>query len=192
MQPQSPAISPQATGVPLMTGAEFLERHGGDHVELVKGQLRAMPVNSPKHGKICLRAACFLGSHAENHDLGHVTSNDSFVQTHSNPDTIRGADISFFSYERLKQGKVPEGILSVVPDLVVEVRSPWERWIELYAKVADYLLAGVRVVIVLDTPTEAAAVYRQDELPQTFCKGDVLTVPDVLPGFSVPVLRLFE
>jgi len=56
-------------------------------------------------------------------------------QTHSNPDTVRGADVNFYSYERLPKGKVPEGFLPVVPDLIVEVRSPSERWVEMYAKV---------------------------------------------------------
>ena len=72
-----------------MIDAEFLQRHSGAHVELVKGQVRAMPMASPKHGKICWRMGYFLGQHLEKHDLGHVMSNDSFVQTRSNPDTAR-------------------------------------------------------------------------------------------------------
>ena len=146
----------------------------------------------PKHGKICLRIGRLVDEHAEKHDLGHVMSNDSFVQTHSNPDTIRGADVCFYSYERLPKGKVPDGFLPVAPDLVVEVRSPSERWTEVYGKIVEYLNAGVRVVIVLDEPTATASVYRYDELPQIGYNGDALVVPDVLPGFSVPVLRLFE
>jgi Uma2 family endonuclease len=76
--------------------------------------------------------------------------------------------------------------------LVVEVRSPSERWGELFAKIGEYLQAGVRVVIALDPATATASVYRPDELPQIFHNGDALVVPDVLPGFLVPVLRLFE
>jgi len=36
----------------------------------------------------------------------------------------------------------------------------------MYAKVGDYLQAGVRVVIVLDEPTATASVYRPEELQQ--------------------------
>jgi hypothetical protein len=36
------------------------------------------------------------------------------------------------------------------------------------------------------------SVYRPDESQQIFHNGDALVVPDVLPGFSVPVLSLFE
>jgi Uma2 family endonuclease len=128
----------------------------------------------------------------EKRDLGHEMSNDSFVQTGGNPDTVRGPDVCFYSYERLPKGPVPDGLLSVVPDLLVEVRSPSERWGQLFAKVGEYLQAGVRIVIVLDALSGTASVYRPDEMQQIFHNSDALVVPDLLPDFSVPVGRLFE
>jgi Uma2 family endonuclease len=188
----TPIAFPQTPSLPLMTAVEFAQKHAGDCVELVKGQVKELPMASPKHGKICVRTSRVMDEYAESNDAGHVMSNDSYVQTGSNPDTTRGADVSFYSYERLPKGKVPEGILPVVPDVIVEVRSPSERWTVLFAKVVEYLQAGVRAVIVLDEPTGTASVYRPDELQQIFHNGDSLAVPDVLPGFSVPVKRLFE
>jgi len=84
------------------------------------------------------------------------------------------------------------GLLPTTPDLVVEVRSPPDTWTEIYAKVGEYLGARVRVVIVLDSASTSASVYRADELPQIFHNGGELVVPDVLPGFAVAVSRLFE
>jgi hypothetical protein len=175
-----------------MTAAVFARRHGGEYCELVNGHKRELPMAFPKHGKICSRTCYFLCEHSERHDCGHVMTKDSFVQTRRDPDTVRGADVSYYSYERLPKGKVPDGLLPVQPDLLVEVRSPSERWTEVFARVVEYLHAGVRVVIVLDEPTATASVYRPDELQQIFHNGDALVIPDVLPGFSVPVLRLFE
>ena len=189
MQPITSTSSPRPAA---MTAAEFAQRYGGAYVELVAGQVRELPMPFAKHGKICLRIGRFLDEYAEKFDCGHVMSSDSFVQTRSDPDTVRGADICFYSYERLPKGKVPDGLLPIAPDLVVEVRSPSERWSDLFAKVVEYLRAGVRVVILLDEPTETASVYRNDELQQIFHNGDALVVPDVLPGFSLPVPRLFE
>jgi Uma2 family endonuclease len=193
VQPTSgPTMSPQVSPAPLMSAAEFAQRHGGDYVELIQGQVRELPMPFPKHGRICLLIGRLMDEHAEKHDLGLVVTNDSFVQTHANPDTVRGADVASYSFERLARGKVPDGLLPVVPDLIVEARSPSERWTDLFAKVVEYLRAGVRVVIVLDEQTATASVYRPDELQQIFHNGDALVVPDVLPGFSVPVQRLFE
>jgi Uma2 family endonuclease len=193
MQPaSSPPLSPPVSPPTLMTAAEFAQRHGGDYVELIQGVVRELPMAFPKHGRICFFMGYLMEEHAKKHDLGRVVSNDSFVQTQTNPDTVRGADLAFYSFARLARGKVPDGLLPVVPDLVVEARSPSERWTELFAKVVEYLKAGVRVVIVLDEPTATASVYRPDELQQIFHNGDALVVPDVLPGFSVPVQQLFE
>ena len=187
-----PITAIPVTPVGLMTAPEFAARHGGDRVELVNGQVTELPMPFPRHGKICSCMDFFLHDHALKHDLGHVMSNDSFVATGRDPDTVRGADLCFYSYARLPKGPVPDGLLSVVPDLVVEIRSPSERWGELFAKVGEYLKAGVRVVVVLDAATASASVYRPDELQQIFHNGDALVIPDVLPGFSVVVRQLFE
>jgi Uma2 family endonuclease len=176
----------------LMSADEFTARYAGVHAELVKGIVKEYPVPFPKHGFICLRIGRLIGNHVETNDLGRVAANDSWIKTGSNPDTVRGADVCFFSYERLPKGAVPEGLLPVAPELVVEVRSPTDRWNSILAKVSEYLSAGVLVVVVLDPATSSATVYRLDELHQTFHNSDELTFPDVLSGFSVVVSRLFE
>lgn len=176
---------------PLLTADEFAARYANVHAELVQGVVKESPVPWPKHGKACLNVAGELWSFLRTHDLGHAMSNDSWVRTATNPDTVRGSDVCFFSYERLPKGEVPDGLLPVVPDLVFEVRSPSDRWNDIFIKVGEYLNAGVRVVVVLDAKTASATVYRPDELQQTLHNGDELTLPDVLPGFAVRVSSLF-
>jgi len=176
----------------LMTAAEFVARYENVHAELVKGVVQEYPVPYPHYGKVCLTIGALLWQHVQEHDLGHLMSNDSWIQTGRNPDTIRGADVCYFSYDRLPRGEVPRGLLPVVPDLVVEVRSPSDRWGDLFGKVGDYLKAGVRVVVIIDPDTATASVYRSEEFQQIFHNGDAVTLPDVLPGFTVPVERLFR
>lgn len=145
-----------------------------------------------QHGKVCNRAAFLLTQFVDAGDLGHVTTNDSFVKTTSNPDRVWGADICFFTYERLPKGPIPEGLLPVAPDLIIEVRSPSEGWNDVFIKVGEYLTANVRAVVVLDMTTLSASVYRTDEFQQIFDNGDDLSIADVLPGFAVPVRKFFE
>ena len=186
---QSSVVTPT---VPLLTAEEFAQLHGHQRVELVKGVVKELPRPFPKHGKRCATMVRLIGNYAEERNVGHVMSNDSFVKTKSKPDTVRGADVSYYSYERLPKGEVPDGLLPVAPDLVVEVRSPSDGWGEIFTKVGEYLGAGVRVVIVLDAVSLTASVYRADELQRIFTNGDELTVPEVLPGFAIAVRRLFE
>lgn len=82
-------------------------------------------------------------------------------------------------------------VLRKPPQLCVEVRSPSNTWNEIFIKVGEYLGVGVVAVLVLDPDRLTASVYRQDGDQQIFRADDDLTLPDVLPGFSVPVRRFF-
>jgi Uma2 family endonuclease len=118
--------------------------------------------------------------------------NDSGVITERGPDTVRGADVAFYTYARAPKGPLPEGYLPVVPERVVEVVSPSDRWPKVLAKVAEYLGAGVSVVVVLDGERTSAMVFHDDGTTRTLSADDELTLPDLLPGFSVVVRRFFE
>jgi len=144
-----------------------------------------------KHGVVSQRVNKAVSDFVEANKLGWVAINDTFVPVNQDEGTVRGADVLFVSYARLPAGPVPED-LPVAPDLVVEVRSPTDRIGDIQIKIGEYLNAGVRAVVLVDPNTESVAVFRADELPQRFSNGDELTLPDVLPGFAVPVRRFFE
>ncbi len=185
----APAVNPPK----LITADEFARLHANHNVELVKGHILELSMPSLKHGMICNNAAYYVTTHVRTGDLGRVMTNDSWIKTREGPDSVRGVDVCFFSYDRLPRGPVPEGFLPLAPDLAVEVRSPSDRWTVVFAKVVEYLERRCsRAVVVLDPGTATASVYRPDELQQIFDNGDELTLPDVLPGFAVPVKRFFE
>ena len=185
--PPAPVSSPK-----LLTADEFMARYENVHAELVNGIVKEYPMPGLEHGKICMRIGALIYNHVEERDLGHVMSNDTSVQTGTNPDTVRGGDVCFFSYARLPKGQVPKGFGPDAPELVVEVRSPSDLWTEIFAKVEEYLNTGVHVVILLDPETKTASVCRHGQKQQILHDGDSLTIPDVLPGFSVPVSKLFK
>ena len=178
----------------LMTAQEFfLLPDDGIPRELVRGRIVTMNVPAPRHGYYCGRISRLLGNFVEDEsDLGRVVTNDSGVITERDPDTVRGPDVSYFSYERLPRGPIPDGYLDVVPDAAFEVRSPSDHWARTLARVQELLDAGVKVVCVLDPRTESITVFTSDNPPQTLYKGDNLSLPTVLPGFELPVSRIFE
>lgn len=188
MAPPPPAAAAPA----LMTAEDFARRYANRRAELVKGRVVELPMPSLKHGKVCNWVSFYLTQHVIKHDLGHVMTNDSWVVTKRGPDTVRGSDILFVSYGRLSKGKVPEGLLNVVPELVFEVRSPSDLWTDMIAKMLEYLSAGVSVVVILDPKTESASVFRPNDRQDVIEADGTLTLPDVLPGFAVPVRTLFE
>ncbi|MGE0609122.1 MAG: Uma2 family endonuclease [Pirellulales bacterium] len=182
-----------ATTETILTAEEFrLLPDDGGPSELYRGQVIDMNLPSPRHGQICGTVVYLLRRFLENHNLGRVVSNDSGIITEKNPDTVRGADVAFYSYARVAKGPLPVGYLKVVPELVFEVISPNDRWSDLLGKVAEYLKAGVVVVCVLDPDTETAHAYRADRVAEVFSSQQALTLPDVLPEFSAVVAKFFE
>lgn len=89
-----PTTNPPATAAPvLLTATEFLASYENARVELVKGVVKECPMPTRQHGELCGWVTYLLTRYAIQHDCGHVTSNDSWVQTRRNPDTLRGADV---------------------------------------------------------------------------------------------------
>jgi Uma2 family endonuclease len=177
---------------PVLTLDEFFKLHGGEsNVELVRGQVVRYPMAGAKHGFINSNADSIIRDFVRSHKLGRVMSSDTLVRITA--DTARGADVCFLSYAKLPTGvPLPDGILELPPELVIEVKSPSDLWTDLLGKVLDYLRAGVGVVLVIDPKTESASVFRPGERQDIFEKEQTLTIPDVLPGFEVPVVRFFE
>ena len=182
---------PTAAAPKLLTAAEFGVRHESDFVELVDGLVLELPMPGFNHGKLCLLIGYILMDWVTKQDCGTLASHDSFIQTRTDPDRVRGPDICYYSFERLPRGAETPTVMVIPPDFVVEVRSPSDRWNQLMAKAAEYLAAGVRVAVVVDPAGRSIHVFRDSHAPQVLGPGDTLTLPDVLPGFAMPVARLF-
>jgi Uma2 family endonuclease len=153
--------------------------------ELVRGQIVMMSRPGARHGWICNRIGRLLGNFVEERDLGFVFNNDSGVVTEENPDTVRGPDIAFYSYQRMpKEQGPPEGYPEVAPDLVVEVLSPNDRWGTVLKRVGEYLDAGTLTVCVVDPRQRRAKLYYPDRAETTVEADGTVTFPELLPGFQ--------
>lgn len=178
----------------LLTIDEYLRLpDDGRSTELVRGRVIEVPPTYPFHGYVCVKIVRAIADFVETHKLGRVMSNDSGVVTERDPDTLRGADVCFYSFARLPPGPFPRSsYLTVMPELVVEVRSPSDRRSQVLAKVTEYLTAGVTAVCVVNPEAGTAMVYRDNQDPEPFAADAHLTLADVLPGFRAPLRPFFE
>lgn len=85
----------------------------------------------------------------------------------------------------------PEGALTPPVELVAEVRASTECLVALMFKAMEHIAAGVQVVLLVDIESCAVGVFRDNQFPQRFEADQTLTLPDVLPGFAVPVASFF-
>jgi Uma2 family endonuclease len=184
--------------VVLPPGPMTAEQYGrlpdlGYPTELVRGQIKVMNHPYPSHGEICATVGSIIFEFVRKRKLGRVVSNDSGVITERQPDTVRGPDVAYFSFQRVPPGRLPRrGYLDVAPDLGVEVKSVFDRWSEINDKIAEYLKAGVLVVCVVDPDTDSVQIHCPDKPMRVVGRDEELLLPEVLPDFRITVCEFFE
>jgi Uma2 family endonuclease len=181
-------IKPQTE---LITGEELAKMGHIGRCELVGGRIVSMSPTGDAHGGYEGNFYHEIRSFVHAHNLGKVRVGEVGVYVRRNPDTVRGADVLFISHERYA-GKRSSSYLDVAPDLIVEVLSPNDAWTEVMQKLREYFAIGVRLVWVADPEAQIVYAYRALTDLREFPAGAELPGDDVLPGFSVPVARLFE
>jgi Uma2 family endonuclease len=171
----------------LMTADELLHlKLPGKRTELVRGVLVVREPPGYQHGAITADLANFLKNFVDANELGRVLAAETGFKLTGDPDTVRAADISFVSRERLPDPP-PAGYAALAPDLVVEVLSPSDRPGEVLAKIGDWLQAGCRLVWVVDPRRRHVRVYRGDGTESLVADSETLNGEDVIPGFACPV-----
>ena len=175
-----------------LTAEEYAQLpDSGCPTELVRGQVITMNPPRSRHGQVCANVCFLLQRFARDHDVGHVLSNDSGVITERDPDTVRGADIAYYSYAKVPKGRL-HGYLPVPPDVVIEVLSPDDRPGRVAAKVQEYLTVGVTTVVVIDPDEDRVFVYQAGQSSLELGSADRLRLPAIAPDFEVPVSALFD
>lgn len=172
----------------LITADDLMKIEG--HCELVEGELVEMSPAGGVHGFIVHKIGWIIGEFIEDEGLGTAFGAEIGFKLKNDPDTVRAADFSYVSKDRLKS--LPKGYPELAPDLVAEVVSPEDRASELQRKVAQYLEAGSKAVLVFYPDTKTIMVHRSPSDVRAFGENDELTIEDVLPGFKCGVGKFFE
>ena len=178
----------------LLTAEEFMAADLGDGTfELVRGEVIQVPPTMPEHGLICMNLVVALRDLRQARQVTATQlSNDSAVVTERGPDTVRGADISYYRHEQWPRSEVGSTLPPVHPDLVVEVYSPGNRSGKILEKVAEYLDAGIPLVWIVYPKSRKVMMYRSVDEPPDVLKQDAVieNLPE-LPGFRCPVADFF-
>jgi Uma2 family endonuclease len=107
----------------------------------------------------------------------------------------RRPDIAFVSSERWPLDhptSLRDDAWDVVPDLAVEVISPTDRASDLLEKVLEYFQAGVHLVWLVYPGQRCIHIYEAWNRIRVVTEADILDGGAVLPGFQLPLNRLFD
>jgi Uma2 family endonuclease len=180
----------QPEHVPLSAEAFYDLRIDG-RCELVAGEVVEISPVGFDHGDAAGELIRLISNFARDRSLGRVGPEVGFILARD-PDTVRAPDVAFLSNEKVALARGKRGFLPFAPDLAVEVLSPDDTYVEVDAKVSEYLAAGTRLVWVVNPPARRVVVHAAGGPIRVLNAGDVLDGGDVLPGFQVRVGALFE
>ena len=110
--------------------------------------------------------------------------------------SARDPDASWISSERLSGlSQDDEGLWSVCPDLIVEVRSRGQRVRQQQTKMEEWRAAGARLGWLIDpyTGDGVAWIYREgDPEPERMERPDTLSGEDVAEGLTVDLAKVWR
>ena len=174
----------------LLTLEEYLTLPDDDLYidELSRGRLVREPRPGNTHGQIVAEITYLLRSYLEHSSVGRVITEAGFLLSPS-PLTIRGPDVAFVRNERLQS---TTSFFEGGPDLAIEVVSPSNRPGELLQKVGEFLSGGTEVVWVVYPQPRTVVEHTLAGATRVLSEEDVLSAPEILPGFELRVRRLFE
>ena len=172
-----------------ITGEELFALGDIGPAELINGRIIPMSPTGGEHGRVETELAARLREFARQHKLGWVVAGEAGIFTRRNPDRVRGMDVAFISYMRLP--RLPAGFLTIAPELVVEIISPTDRWIDVQTKIEEYLAIGVDCVWVVDPAAHSVRVYRASARMTRLENGDMLRGEGLLAGLEISLAELF-
>ncbi len=158
----------------------------GMHHEIIEGELITLPPPKSGHSRVVGKAFKRLPP-LEESGLWRVLAEAGYKLS-ENPATWIQPDVSLLRSERAL-ATAPDGYFIGAPELAIEVASPSESARDLEHKVAALLAAGGTAVWVVYPDIQKVRVFLRDGA--SFSHG-TLSVPDLLPGWELPVAKLFE
>ena len=163
----------------------------GLRLELIRGEMRAMPPAFADHGETVGALHAILGAYIRAYGLGKIYGAATGFLVARNPDTIRTTDIAFIQRSRLTPEAVAPNWNPVLPDLAVEVVASRDRAPEIAGKVEMWIEAGVRMVWVVYRIRQTVEVFQPHRPMALVSEQEQLTGFDVVPGFSTTVATIF-
>lgn len=126
------------------------------NVELHNGEITVMGPSDIVASEITIRFAIALAAWVVPRQLGRIfDSSGGFILPNAD---LAAPDVSFVSRRRLPRS--PRYFGELVPDLVVEIKSPSDRPPKLDEKLRNLVALGAVVGLLIDPDLETVAVYR--------------------------------
>ena len=163
-------------------------KHPDYRMELVDGKIIVTSPSGYEKAEVATEVAVQLLNWVKPRKLGRVAGAGAGFELPN--EDVRAPDVSFVLAERMKVS--PLSFAELAPDLMVEVKSPSDTLKSLRDKIQSFLSQGTKVGILINPERHRVEIYRPGEEVVVLGDGDVLSIPDLLPGFEIAVADLWS
>lgn len=182
-------------GMPL---AEFEARFAQQPFEYINGEIREMAPTKKQHTMISRRVfgALYFFQHREEtievfYETTYILKDISdWVGGSRVPDIMAYTKERFDKYEADNPDSDSKPFV-LIPDFVVEIISPTDKYTEVSEKIDVYIGDGVKLIWVVDPKQKIVTVYTGDDTATIFRSGGTLTGGDVFADFELTVDAIF-
>ncbi len=168
----------------------FQQQFSDYQMELVDGEIIVMSPSGLEPDEIAVEVSRQLANWVRPRKLGRVAGSSAGYRLPNANEDVRAPDCSFVKAERLK--RTTQDFARLVPDLAFEVVSKSDSLEKQRQKVKFYLSLGMVAGVVVDPRTRVVELFRPGgENPIVLRDGDVLTVPELLPGWEMEISSIW-
>lgn len=179
------ALNVQSVGLTDEQFEKLCQDNPDLRIELTsKGELIIMPPTGMKTGWRNSKITGRLWEWTEKDGFG--LSFDSSTLFTLPDGSKRSPDASWIRRERVEKLTQEEqaGFAAIVPDFVIELRSPSDRWPVLEEKMLDYMRNGVQLAWLIDPTSKRVYIYRPNQPVETLDNAETVSAEPELAGFT--------
>jgi Uma2 family endonuclease len=157
--------------------------------ELDEGELIEMMRPAYKHNRVLAKLQFEVTLYLQKNPIGEALISENLYAL--SPSIRRSPDLGIILGERSRELK-DATVIPIVPDIAVEVLSPSETTRMIHRKLKQYFAAGVKEVWLVDPESREVEIWTGPSLPEpTLADAGALT-SKLLPGFELPLQKLFD
>ena len=180
------------TSLQAFTAGELEEMGSDARCELIEGVLYETSPSNTDSSAIVIRLAIKLGAFVYEHRLGILTGEAGGYHLERDPDSVVAPDLAFIRSDRYANRPSGSSLFPGIPDLAVEVLSPGNAVADIRRKQALYQRVGIPLTWWIDPRRRTVIVHSPERSPRLLNETDSLDGEDIIPGFSMPLAKLFD
>jgi Uma2 family endonuclease len=184
-----------------MSMGEFLERTRQRPIKLSDGEIIEMSPTISWHSIVLDNARSILDAEITGKKLGRVFVETTYILPDATlKNWVKGSrvpDVMYYEHARfvayLKANPDWKDYpFALIPDLVMEVLSPNDRYSDVMRDVNNYLSDGVKIILVLDADKQTVVMHTPNAAQALVLgRADMLNLHDLLPDFAIRVSAFF-